>query len=586
MGESDELRRLRSENDALNEQIKLLVRTEQRLHRSQTELDLQLARIRALGQFSLDCTRLDTSAEILERARELLLESFHLDGGCTRQFDDGSGHALDPREPLLLRGGDFPQPFAQLLEAEGVVEAVGLLVCLPVHIGGDRLAGAVLGWRLASTRHSYHQQDLEERHLPFLALLASHLGRAVQNAQLTADLSGERRQLAASLSELERTQQQLVQAQKMEAVGRLAGGVAHDFNNLLTVIINHAEILRASLPPDSSGQAHVNSIGEASDRAANITRQLLAFSRREPQRREVLDLNALTAGTAEMLERFLGERVTLELELSAGGVHVRADRSQLEQILLNLVVNARDAMPEGGTVSISTRSASAEDVLGLDGSPDPRRLIALSVGDTGAGMDDTTRSQIFDPFFTTKEVGHGTGLGLAMVYGAVQQSRGHITVKTEPGTGSVFTVLLPLAEGAPAAEGSPDEALPAEGGATVLLVEDEPDVLEVGARVLEQRGFRVFEARDGETALELARAHGGEIDVLVTDIVMPDLGGVALARLLREERPGLPVVYVSGYPFEHLDVEAMADNQALLQKPFTGESLARAVARVLARVGA
>jgi signal transduction histidine kinase/CheY-like chemotaxis protein len=389
-----------------------------------------------------------------------------------------------------------------------------------------------------------------------------------------------RAELAHYTRELERTQDLLTQARKMEAIGSLAGGIAHDFNNLLTVILNHAETIRSSNTPGSEGHEAALRILEASTSAADITRQLLAFGRKEPRSPTSVDLNALTASMARMLERLLGERILLELDLSPEPGIVRADPAQLEQVLLNLVVNARDAMPDGGTLLIRTRDAA--DLPDI--TEPPGTFFAVSVSDTGEGIDDETRSHIFEPFFTTKRLGQGTGLGLTMVYGLVGQNDGHIRVASEPGAGTTFTAFFPLEDGPVPEPLRPANRSPVTRGTTVLLVEDEEQVREITARILERRGYQVLAAPDAATALALVR-DGRKVDVLLTDVIMPGETGGQLAARLRADRPQLPVVFMSGYSFDDLDEEQLTPLDEFLQKPFSPASLCARVENALATAG-
>jgi len=405
-----------------------------------------------------------------------------------------------------------------------------------------------------------------------------------ENAALSRELLEESQRLASSqerlsssLATLERTQQELFHVRKLEAIGSLAGGIAHDFNNLLTVILHHADRLRDSSSPHSEAHESAQRILEASCTAADITRQLLTFGRKQPRRPTAVDLNALAASMARMLERLLGERIQLELELSPEPGIVRADPSQLEQILLNLVVNARDAMPAGGTLRIRTLGAACPP----DVSEGAGTFCALSVSDTGEGMDDETRAQVFDPFFTTKRLGQGTGLGLAMVHGVVGQNDGHVRVVSSLGQGTTFTVFLPRA-----AEPVPTPERPAAGsqvthGATVLLVEDEQQVRDITTRILQGRGYHVLSAPNAETALQLAE-DARSIDVLVTDVIMPGESGGRLAARLRLLLPELPVVFVSGYSFDELDPEELTPLDEFLQKPFSPTALCARVEQALA----
>jgi signal transduction histidine kinase/CheY-like chemotaxis protein len=405
-----------------------------------------------------------------------------------------------------------------------------------------------------------------------------------------ADLYARERQAAQALQEqlatLERTQAQLRQAQKMEAVGRLAGGIAHDFNNLMTVIGGRAELMLGSLPPGHPARRDAELVTRTADRAAALTRQLLAFSRKQVLQPRVLEVDALVEGLAPVLQRLIGEHITLVTRLGAGRGRVKADPTQLEQVLLNLAVNARDAMPDGGRLTIETAPAAPGGVgAGLPPTGGPG--VTLAVRDTGVGMDAEVRSHIFEPFFTTKGPGQGTGLGLAMVYGIVSQSGGLIAVDSEVGRGTAVTIWLPCVE-EPAPPAPADERAhdPLPGGETVLLVEDEPDVRQFAREVLERHGYTVLCAADGEEALTVERAAGVALELLVTDVVMPRRGGPDLAREVAARRPGLKVLYMSGYADAALGPGyALPPDARLLPKPFTPDQLARAVRGVLGPPG-
>jgi two-component system cell cycle sensor histidine kinase/response regulator CckA len=388
------------------------------------------------------------------------------------------------------------------------------------------------------------------------------------------------------VSERKILEDQLRQAQKMEAVGQLAGGVAHDFNNLLTAIIGNTELLLRTIDLEDRRRLDVLEINRAAHRAATLTRQLLAFSRKQVLQPRIVDLNAVVAELTAMLRRIIGEHVELRLQLEPGLGRVLADPSQLEQVITNLAVNARDAMPSGGTLTIRTANLDEAEVppSSPESSPLLGPLVELSVSDDGVGMDERTQARLFEPFFTTKELGRGTGLGLATVYGIVRQSGGQIRVSTRLHHGSTFTIYLPMAEGVPEPEveagGWSD--IP-RGTGTILVVEDEDAVRYLACRVLRSNGYRVLEAADPADALLMVQAEAQPIDLLVTDIVMPGMSGPALAERLVAARPDLKVLYITGYAEEAIEREgALPASGALLEKPFTAQQLAERVRRSLA----
>ena len=383
---------------------------------------------------------------------------------------------------------------------------------------------------------------------------------------------------------LRRSEQQLLQVQKMEAVGRLAGGVAHDFNNLLTVIRGNAELLLADIPADSPSREDVEEIRRAADRAAALTKQLLAFSRRQVLQPRLLDLNRSVTEMERMLQRLLSEDVELVTRLDPQLRRVRADPAQLEQVIMNLVVNARDAMPDGGLVSLCTSNMElGEEVRRRHGYVVPGEYVLLEVGDTGRGMDPTTLAMAFEPFFTTKPTGKGTGLGLSMVYGIVKQSGGYIWIDSELERGTRVRVYLPVARGdAEQDVAAPAPAARARGRGTVLLVEDEETVRRLAERVLVRSGYVVLTAGEGAEAMALSRQHHGVIRALVTDLVMPRMSGTDLARRLMAERPGIRVLFTSGYDRDAAgSAGPLPPGTDFIEKPFTAEALVERVARLL-----
>ena len=381
-------------------------------------------------------------------------------------------------------------------------------------------------------------------------------------------------------------EEQLRQSQKMEAVGRLAGGVAHDFNNLLTAISGYSDLLLHRLPDYSTLRRDVEEIRKAGDRAAALTRQLLAFSRRQLLRPEVLDLNGVVTKMRQMLRRLIGENIELSIDLSPSLSRVKVDPGQIEQVILNLAVNARDAMPDGGRITIATADAELSPAYAAthpEVRPGPHVL--LSVADTGQGMSDETQAHLFEPFFTTKERGNGTGLGLATVYGIVQQSGGHIRVNSAADRGSTFLIYLPRIEAAEDGDRGADRPLlphASPGTETVLLAEDEEVVRRLARELLTGNGYKVLEAANGREALLLSEGHRGEIHLLLTDVVMPKMSGRELGERIRLQRPGLRVLYMSGYTDDAiLRRGVLEDGIPFLQKPFTPEAFARKVREVL-----
>jgi two-component system cell cycle sensor histidine kinase/response regulator CckA len=370
---------------------------------------------------------------------------------------------------------------------------------------------------------------------------------------------------------------ELLQAQKIESVGRLAGGVAHDFNNLLTGIMGYTELLAMRLPPEFSED--IDGIRQVSLRAANLTRQLLGFARKQRVEPKVLNLNDLLANTTSMLTRLIGEHIELRTLPAKDLHHVRVDRGQFEQVLINLVVNACDAMPRGGTLTIRTENERLDDAAARQRGVAPGHYASISVSDTGVGMSDEIRTHVFEPFYTTKDVGKGTGLGLATCYGIVKQHGGDIRVESSPGRGATFTFILPAVDGpVDAALHKPRVVLPG-GNESVLLVEDEPMVRSIASLALRSAGFAVKEAGDGIDALRIAGEMARPADLLVTDVVMPRMGGRELAQQLRARWDQLRILYISGYTKDEISDDA--GRVAFLPKPFTPDALVHKVREVL-----
>ena len=437
------------------------------------------------------------------------------------------------------------------------------ILCVPIR-SGERLVGAM-------SIQSYTFYAYDEAALNTFQALADYCGGAL-----------ERTLSEAARHELE---QQLIQAQKMEAVGRLAGGVAHDFNNMLAVIGGYSELLLMNAPPGHSMNAPLEQIRKAGDRAAKLTQQLLAFSRKQILQPQVLNLNDVVLGVDRMLRRLIGADIEL-VTLSEPGVRkIEADPGQVEQVLLNLAVNARDAMPQGGKMTIQTRSVFVdEEIAACEPGARSGPYVLLTVTDTGCGMNAETLERIFEPFYTTKDLGKGTGLGLSTVYGIVSQSDGFIQVESAPQEGTTFRIYFPAVDQPATAEGAPDEAFP-EGShdrETVLVVEDEPMVRELIRRVLETCGYEVLEAMQGDEALRTAEAHSGPIHVLLTDVVMPRMGGRELVERFRLIRPDTKVLFMSGYTDDAMLRHGLAGMEAgFLQKPFSPQILAQTVDELL-----
>jgi PAS domain S-box-containing protein len=387
----------------------------------------------------------------------------------------------------------------------------------------------------------------------------------------------------SDVTDRKQLEEELRQTQKMEAVGKLAGGVAHDFNNLLTAIQGYAVMLAESLPPDSTAHRDVDEITRAASRAAGLTRQLLAYSRRQVLSPEVLDLRQVVDELGTMLRRLIGENIQLVTRHTSSETFVRVDRGQIEQVILNLVLNARDAMPQGGTVTVTTAviesapNASSNRRRGGTGAA----RVQLTVEDTGTGMDEATCERAFDPFFTTKGPGEGTGLGLSTVFGIVEQSAGSIHLDSTPGAGTMVRVYLPRVTERPATAGVVAQPPRRRGGGTILIAEDEQQVRELTCRLLRQAGYAVLAAADGEEALQIARGHSGPIDLLLTDVIMPRLSGDELAARLLVSRPGVPVLFVSGYTNETLGSDGMRAGTRYLQKPFVPAMLLECVEELL-----
>ncbi len=594
----DQLHELQTFNDALDEQVKLLVRTEQRLYRSQNQVDRQLARVQGLSDYVLACSSLATPQEILAGAATLLADQFLVDRvqileaivsdtQVILQSPSASTVVVCPEErrfvvelsaPTFLRAGE-PGPYSRLMEAldradreQGRAADTEQAAILPVRAIG-KVQWLMVTRRFAGRPGNLFMATPGEEHIPFLMLLVGHVERALENERLNHDLREQAAQLEhsneklkASLGDLARTQHHLIQASKMEALGRLAGGVAHDFNNLLTVVLGTARVMETDERLEEDLREDCQAVIQAAERAAELTRQMLTFGRRRPGRARRFELHPVLTELSKLLRRIIGEDVELELRLDASHDELLADPAQLEQVLMNLVLNARDAMPHGGSVVVSTTVEA-----------DPQQpMLQMSVTDTGRGMDSPTRARVFEPFFTTKDTGDGSGMGLATVYGIVKQLGGQVQVDSVPGEGSRFELSLPLA-GPPARKTESPDGIPST---TVLVVEDEGAIRRLVVKILGRHGYEVVAAPDGETGLRRF-AECGEVDLVLTDVVMPGLDGVRMVQQLRKRRPDLPVLFMSGYSGDHHRGIPDDDRAMMLDKPFTPAQLVERVERAL-----
>ena len=441
------------------------------------------------------------------------------------------------------------------------------------------------GYRKVFEEETVRDYPLAIRHI------SGHITHVLYNASVFRNQAGEVEgafAAARDISERKILEEQLLQAQKLEAVGRLAGGVAHDFNNIVGIILGYSELIRAKLEANDPIAIHLDAILKAADRAAGLTRQLLAFSRKQVMDIRLLDLNEQIVELSKMLPRLIGENIELVLHLAPGLGRVKADPVQFEQVLINLAVNARDAMPGGGSLTIASANVDLDSKFQQfhpEVVPGPYAMI--SVSDTGVGMDQETQSHIFEPFFTTKAIGSGTGLGLSIIYGIVRQSEGHIWVESEPGRGTSFKIYLPCVSGP--AEPAAQRGLPAPVdepvSGTILVVEDERALGQATQSALQEIGYTVILAGSGEDAMKLARAHARPIDLLLTDVVLPaGINGVQLASQLRVLHPEIKVIYMSGYSDVLVNAGAeMGAGPIVLEKPFKSDLLRSTVRKALGR---
>jgi two-component system cell cycle sensor histidine kinase/response regulator CckA len=467
---------------------------------------------------------------------------------------DAEGRDFGDVLPLVDgQGRPLPNPILRVL-AEGVVLGLSPDTCLVARDG-----------RLV---------PLQDSAAPIRDELGRITGAVIVFRDATDQLRVQER--------LTKVEDELHHSQKMEAVGLLAGGVAHDFNNLMTVVLGYAEMLRLSETLSTNAMEQLAAIQYAAERASDLTRQLLAFGRRQVLNPEVLDLNAVLSDIAGMLARVIGENIILEVSPADGLQAVKADRGQLEQVILNLATNARDAMPEGGRLSLRTANVVVDDLLiGGQPAPTPGSYVVLEVSDNGCGMDEATRSRIFEPFYTTKGPGKGTGLGLSTVYGIVEQSGGAVHVYSEPREGTTFRIYLPALDGAthPTAQGAADEATPG-GSETILVVEDNEGVRDLVRHSLEHLGYRTLVCANGLEALEQLDA-GARMDLMIVDLIMPHVSGLELADRVRQRRPQERILFMSGYAEDHLMAGRLSLPLPFIRKPFTLRQLAMGVRQAL-----
>jgi signal transduction histidine kinase len=445
------------------------------------------------------------------------------------------------------------------------------------------LARVTTHLRMRKLTHSLQAQNVQLQATQ-AALRTANEELELRVTERTAELTQTNRLLREQIDERMRLEAQLLQAQKMESIGRLAGGIAHDFNNLLTAIVGYAELADAALAPADPVHGDLQAIRDAADRATALTRQLLAFARKQILDSQVLDLNGLILNLDRLLRRLIGEDVELVTLPASDLGYIKADANQIEQVLVNLAVNARDAMPNGGKLTIETANVILDDIFAQQHvSVIPGAYIMLAVGDTGIGIPPEQQAHVFEPFFTTKESSKGTGLGLATCYGIIKQHGGNIWVYSEVGRGTTFKVYLPrTSEAASALPTSQTEEAARGGHETVLLTEDEEAVRRLTARVLRSLGYTVLEAADGEEALHISGEYGGVIDMLLTDVVLPRFSGLALAEQLLDRRPSVKVLFMSGHT-DHTIVHhgVLVSSASFLQKPFSSELLARKIREVL-----
>jgi len=504
----------------------------------------------------------------------------HISGARNVNEHAAGRQVLETGQALLIPKMDYEQ--LRQAATQNVVDAyetIGIhsLLLIALRVRGESF-GLVALVRFLGSSPAFDEGDRD-----FAQALADHAALAISNARLLRSVREELAERERAEAALRKSEEQLRQAQKMEAIGRLSGSVAHDFNNLLSVILSYSDLLLSDLKPIDPLRGDIESIRKAGAKAADLTRQLLAFSRQQVLAPRVVDLNSVLIDSEKMLRRLLGEDIEVVAHYGRTLSRVKVDPGQIDQVLLNLVINARDAMPSGGKLTIETKEVELDDSytsqhFGVARGPH----VMLAVSDTGIGMDPQTQARIFEPFFTTKDIGKGTGLGLSTVFGIVKQSGGHIWVYSEPGGGSTFKIYLPATEAEDNEVPKPIEPATLNGTETILLVEDQDEVRRVAQSILRRYGYHVIEARNAGEALLSCERHPRTIHLLLTDVVMPQLSGRELAERLAAMRPTMKVLYMSGYTENVIVHHGILDSGiAYLQKPIVPELLARRVREVL-----
>jgi two-component system, cell cycle sensor histidine kinase and response regulator CckA len=571
-------------------------RVESELAAQRDHLDRQLRYAHALNRMAQAIGDLEGSKAVLDALVRIIGEVLGLDRclildvDITKKFALGLSEWLDPENPeafSIKRDyplSVFPDSLKHLWGRRTTIESHAHAHGVPLasegsapYVHGELKIRSLLWFPCCFRADGFFLLALNQvsRARAWTADEAEFVDAAAKQVNLAL-------QKRAIISERSAVEERLRQSQKMEAIGKLAGGVAHDFNNLLTAIIGYADLLTQKIPAEDPLRRYAEGIMQVSRRASETTHQLLAFSRRQVLKPRILKLNALITGLEQLLRRLIGEDIQLEVSLDASVGRVRVDPGQLELALVNLAVNARDAMPDGGVLGMATLLERIDGEHARRSNLAPGDYACIRVSDTGVGMDDETLSHLFEPFFTTKALGKGTGLGLSSVYGIISSAGGSVQVASKPGAGTVFALYLPLDHNL---ENTPIEGqaiIPASGGAeTVLMVEDDDTLRELLGDALSERGYRVLSASDGAEALRIAGDHAAHIDLLLSDVVMPRMTGPVLARRLLEARPRTRVLFMSGYTADAFAADPDLSKAPVITKPFTIDDLARTVRDVI-----